>query len=438
MTVILNSPRVKYEESFRQAEVDIYLVRESNMWHLWENATFQMIFKTLDSSEIDYSKFDVEIDASTSEVITFRNGAPAYSFYAKILHDSQRPDMSRVLLRVLGPDEAIYSKLFESNLELKLCTVILKAKDMSTTLPPVSVEWKEFKGDKVYFQSTAYTYIDSVNTAPDYAVVKDNEDHIEIGWLTKFKENIFPPPPMVPEFEVEYTGNLNSICRYSTLSEYDNAGFVIKRGEWREFYRDDNIEERNAKYDAIPDSVFNVVVGDYRMPEYNSRMRGLIYSHSGKKYVPIPDTLDHRMVNYVYRLYYEKASEQYLDPPLLYPLATRNLLTPNGVITQATASPNPCSERSIIKYTVDDDVYLTCEVFDQNGASVKKLSDDVNGLLDKTYVPRGVYYAVFDAPELAAQGLYDVYFIAYPVNDKSVEISTANVKIQLIRGYSNY
>ena len=430
ITILLEN-NVTNEES-RCFSFDIYLLRSSGMWHLWENATFQMIFKDFYGSEIDYSKFDVEVDASTSEVVTIRNGSPAYDFYAKVLHNPMMPDMSRVKLMVLGPEEAIYSRLFEDNLKLKLCTIILKAKDM-TSLLPVTMEWKEFKGDNIYFQATAYTYIDSVNTAPEYTIVKQNEDHIEIGWITKHLTTPNPDPIMdLAFFEVEYTGNLNSVCRYSTLQEIDNAGFTIKRGIWHELYTDSNIAERNKKYNELPDSIFNVVVGDYRLPQFNSRMKGQIFSHTGKQYVPIPDTLSYRIVNYVYRLYNEKASE-----PGLIKLATRNLLTPHGVISDVKASPNPTSGRSIIEYTIDDDVYLTCEVFDQNGLSVKKLSDDVNGLLDMKYVPRGVYYAEFNAPELAAQGLYEIIFIAYPVNDKAVEISRASVKIQLVRGYSN-
>lgn len=418
----------------KEFRFDIYLLRTSNMWHLWENSTFQMIFKTSNNSEIDYSKFDVEIDASTSEIVTHKNGSPAYHFYAQVLQDALRPDMSRVKLMVLGPEEAIYSRLFEDNIKLKLCTVILKANDMSVQNfeLPVMMEWKNHRGDNTYFQAAAYTYIDSVNTTPEYTIVANNEDHIEIGWVTQYIARPGPDPVMeLVDFEVEYTGNLNSVCRYSTTAEFDNAGFVIMRGRTtaEHFYHD----SRDPRYEELPDSLFDVVVGDYRLPEFNSRMRGQAFSHTGKQYVPIPDTLGHRLVNYVYRLYHERTTE-----PGLIRLATRGLLTPNGVIQTATAYPNPTSSRSIIEYVVDDDVYVTCEVFDQNGLSVKKLYDDVNGLLDMQYVPRGTYYAVFEAPELASQGMYDVQFIAYPVNDQSVEISIVNVKIQLIRGYSGY
>ena len=433
ITVLLDGPFVDARETIRESRFDIYLLRHSNMWHLWQNATFQMELKSFDSTEIDYSKFDIFVDASTSEILTLRDGSPTYSFYPKILYDSQRPDMSRVKIMVLGPEEAVYSRLFEDNIKLKLCTVILKAKDMTTPLPAI-VNWKDFKDDDIYFQATAYTYIDSVNTVPEYTIVKQDEDHIEIGWITNYVDiRINPPILRLDFFEVEYTGNLNAVCRYATAEEIDNAGFVIKKGRttienW--FQDSTGADPRN---DLLPDSIFTDVVGDYRLPEFASRMTGLIFSHVGKQYVPIPDTLEHRFVNYVYRLYHKTISDP--DGPLR-PLATRNLVAPQAVIYAATAFPNPSSGYSKIEYEVTDDVYLTCELFDQNGASIKKLNDDVNGLLDMKYVPRGKYTAIFEAPELAAQGLYDVIFIAYPVNDRSVEISRASVKIQLIRGYN--
>lgn len=157
------------------------------------------------------------------------------------------------------------------------------------------------------------------------------------------------------------------------------------------------------------------------------------YSYTGKEYDPVPDKVTYRMMYYVYRLYYERSD--YPDESRI--VGTRPLLIPNSVIATAEAYPNPSSGKSYIRYEVDDDVYLTCEVFDQNGKSIKKLSDNANGLLDGKYVPKGKYVVEFIAPTLASQGMYDVNFLAYPINDKSIEISTANVKIQLIRGISN-
>jgi hypothetical protein len=330
-------------------------------------------------------------------------------------------------MMVMGPEYYLDAKQFSMYSKLKLGTVRLIAKDPGIVLPG-RIRWKE---PFHYYQATSYKYLEDINLVPEYFVYdprddlhKIESDHIEVGWITKFIIDILPPPPMQLDFfEVEYISNLNAVCKYGTMAEFNNAGFVIKRGLVNALYTAEELEE-------LPDSIFTVTVGDYRDPEFASRMTGQGTSYTGKKYDPIPDIVEHRMVNYVYRLYYEK-----LDSAGLNQVATRNLIPPNSVITLANAYPNPSQGVSKIDYAVDDDVYITCEVFDQMGKKIKTLSDNVHGLLDMTYVSAGKYVIEFVAPELASQGLYDVQFIAYPVNDKSVEISKANVKIQLIRGY---
>jgi hypothetical protein len=410
---------------------DINLERTSQMWHLWENATFQMEFFLSTGEQIDYKNYDVLIDASSSDIVGGYLAAPLYSFYSKVLYDGVRKMNNRVKLAVIGPNAAAKGKQFDEHSKLRLCKVILRSKDASLYPPPVNVDWK-MPFD--YYQATAYKFVKGVDDTPEYTIVEGDEDNIEIGWITKYVSRPQPEPSMqLADFEVEYTGNLNTVCRWRTRSEYNNLGFVIKRAVY------ENPMLSAEEYEALPDDIFTHIVGDYRDAEFADRMKGELYSYTIKEYSPIPDKIEVRMMNYVYRLYYHPlgidGDTVDMDLPLVK-LATRNLITPNGVITMATASPNPCSGQSRIDYIVDDDVYLTCEVFDQTGHSVKKLYDNVNGLLDKKYVPMGRYTAEFIAPEIASQGLYTVQFIAYPVNDKTVELSRALIKLQLVRGYN--
>jgi hypothetical protein len=405
----------------KEYSFDIFLSRNSEMWHLWENATFQMEFLKANGTPIDYPAFDVGIDVSESEIISSSTYAPSYKVFAKILYDATKMEQNRVKFMVIGPEEPIFSTQFKDYSKLKLCRVTIRTTNNGVEIP-ASMEWKK---PTEYYQATAFTFVDSVSTPPEYSIVHNENDHIEVAWTTEFVSPGNPnidPGMTLSEFEVEYTGNLNAICRYSTNTEYNCAGYVIKRGAVNKMYT-------ASEYESLPESIFDVTVGDYNDPVFYDRMKGQMASYLHRQYEPLPDTIDYRMVNYVYRLYYEKR-----DQKGLIKLATRNMLTPDGVITMATATPNPCSGSSTIEYIVEDDVYLTCEVFDQNGKSVKKLADNVNGLLDMTYVAPGKYYAFFEAPELASQGMYDIHFVAYPVNDKGVELSTANVKVQLIRG----
>jgi len=88
-----------------------------------------------DGIEIDYSRFRIEVDASTSEVVRVKDGLPAYRFSHRVLHDPTRPDNSRVKLMVIGPEEAIYSRQFENETKLRLCTVYLIG-ESSDVVPP--------------------------------------------------------------------------------------------------------------------------------------------------------------------------------------------------------------------------------------------------------------------------------------------------------------
>ena len=399
---------------------DIYLIRTSNAWHLWQNATFQMEFLTKDAIPVNYEDFDVEIDISQTEILTTYTGTPVYQIMAKVLINEQIPAHSRVKMLVMGPEDLIDAKVFAEYSKLKLCTVILRAENDDAELPR-RIVWKE---PSDYYQAIAYKFVESVNALPEYVIVANESDNIDMAWTTNYVENFLPPPALrLQFFDVEYTGNLNVVCRYATVAEYNNAGFVLKRG-----VIGDTLSA--AGYEALPDSIFNVVVGDFRDPDFTDRMQGMGNSYYGKIYDPIPDIIEHRMVNYVYRLYSEN-----LDEVGLRKVATRNLITPNAVISRASAYPNPTQKVAFVEYTVEDDVYLTCIVYDQNGRKVRNLGDLINGLLDMTYVSAGTYTVVFEAPELASQGMYDVMFIAYPINDRHVEISKANVKIQLVKGY---
>ena len=45
----------------------------------------------------------------------------------------------------------------------------------------------------------------------------------------------------------------------------------------------------------------------------------------------------------------------------------------------------------------------------------------------------GPHFTIFDASDLAAQGLYDIIFLAIPINDPVYEFSRAVVKVQVLK-----
>ena len=151
-------------------------------------------------------------------------------------------------------------------------------------------------------------------------------------------------------------------------------------------------------------------------------MVGLGTRDYGKKYHWYYDTVDYRGEEYCYALYYKDFND------IEHYLARACVPIPSAVITYAQANPNPMSYSTKITYKLDDDVILSATVYDLAGKIVKKL-------LDNVYVERGTHILDFDAPisEVASQGLYEVIFLAKPVDDNSVEVSRAIVKIQIVR-----
>jgi len=58
---------------------------------------------------------------------------------------------------------------------------------------------------------------------------------------------------------------------------------------------------------------------------------------------------------------------------------------------------------------------------------------EIEKLYNHEYMKYGTYDKDFYPSSLASQGLYEIIFIAYPVDDPAVEISRAVVKAQLVR-----
>lgn len=99
---------------------------------------------------------------------------------------------------------------------------------------------------------------------------------------------------------------------------------------------------------------------------------------------------------------------------------------PYAVIVQAIPMPNPFSDGTKITYKLDDDVYLTATVYDLLGQVVQVL-------IDNQFLKMGNHEINFQASDFAVQGMYEAVFTAHPINDNSIELSRAVVKLQLSR-----
>lgn len=160
--------------------------------------------------------------------------------------------------------------------------------------------------------------------------------------------------------------------------------------------------------------------------------QGAIYGELGSDAnPPFVDFVQYRDIEYCYKLlhYDIELTEWIEDDIICVPI-------PHAVITYAQGNPNPFSTESKIKFILEDDVYLTIKVIDLTGKTLKHLT--FNGsVMDRVYTqrtpPGSQYEVTLSSDGLASQGMYDVVFLAYPINDPVYEFSRAVVKLQMIK-----
>jgi len=404
---------VKIENTFRTApdvlEFDLMLRKSSELWRYYANSTFQFVFAL---PEYDYRNLSIELISGTSDFTIVSPGVAPYSIRAAPLSD-------RVQIIILGPEKLDDAHLISPDVAFRIGKFRIKSSDGSDL--PDALYWKR---PILYYQAVAFKYA-SGDPVPGFVLEVDEEDNIDMSNISEnfvsYADDASVPPSMsLDYFHAEYRGNLQVHLWFKTFSEYLAKGFILKRT-----YR---MPQRSTDLEAIPDKAFTETIADWDKYPHEDMLKAQFTSLVGKEYGIVIDNIDYRGVEYIYRLYYQDASNE------VKKLATRSLTIPNAVIEYAQADPNPFVSQTRIRYYVRDDVILTCVVFDRIGQQIAKLRDASTGaLIEGLETKAGWHETVFNASDITAQGTYDVVFIAYPINDPTVELSRAIVKVQLMR-----
>lgn len=389
-TIAVVRATVVAQESPQDLEFDIWLLNIADEhWTMWANGTFQLSLPGVEMEKCSIELLPGSTDVSLVEYEIIHNTFPG-----------------RLSIALLGPDE--YSLCTpvpdQDSIRIGRFRVSIPAPDI---LPP-NLEWLSPLGK---YQASAFKI--NADQAPFY-FVNDNIDMNKGEFATLYDVDAIEGP----EFEFvffrgDYIGDRRIRLQWRTQREYQSRGFVIARGI-RLIGEIDNsnveFEDTVACYSAYPGA-------DPRCqrPALNSPGLSLV----PRDYRTV-DTVDFREEEYVYRLWYH-----HFDGNLIH-LADTVVYVPSSVIAFAQASPNPFTEKTTIQYLLDDRVILTAKVFDVTGREVAVLIDGVE-------TPAGDYEIEFVASRLASQGLYTVRFTAYPIDDPNVVISTADVKLQLVR-----
>lgn len=376
----------------------------------WANSTFMVGF----DDNIDFNNIGV-VEHPNQLDIPYKNPANQ-SFGAYITQIDIAND--RIAFGYLGPytnDSTVFIPLL-GDTAVVLGRYFVFTKDGSP-FPRGSTEEAdgvrfEWKSPVEYYQDFAFKTelpIDSLTVA-GWFLEDDNVPAVGDNYSTVvFKNDTSSRPRMILEyFRARYASNLKVVCEWKTRSEAFNKGFIIKRG----LMPFDETDPNAVTYDTD--------VADYREPQNALEMTGLGTRSPGKSYRYRFDTVSFRNYVYCYELLYQDDSDNILS------LAKSCVNIPNAVLTYLQANPNPATKVAQVEYTVEDDVYLTCGIYDLIGRKILSIYED-------EFRAIGTHTFSVNLPENLAIGMYDIIMVAIPINDTSVEKSTGVFKLQVIK-----
>ncbi|TAL66874.1 MAG: hypothetical protein EPN82_16585 [Bacteroidetes bacterium] len=394
---------------------DLRLKRSSDKWDRFANCTFEI--------SISDTSFPIHPDSCTIEYIpgssefklaTFSGGGqlPVTDYYI-----TANVYPGRISITMAGPEEYVFAQPIPTDTTILIGQFMLASKSIGKMIPK-AFSWLN---PQYYYQACAYKISKDSLLAP--SVVKYHEnDNVEMddGMFNtvSYRIDSTPEPEFILDsFVVEYAGKKRVHIWWSTKKEAYNLGFVLQRalmGPWVSDTNDSAIWQTIARFDGPSDLEKGLI--------------GLGTKSPGKRYDYSFDTVKYRSADYCYRLYYVN----FFSDSLRY-LAQGCTHIPNAVITKAHPYPNPFNDQTTIEVFLEDNVMLSATVYDAKGRELEKLKNEKGEMITGIETSVGTHKYNFKASQYASQGLYDVIFIAYPIEDPSIEISRAVVKLQLIR-----
>ncbi len=383
----------------------IFIGRSSDHWYKYANGTYQLEFT--DGSPINSTLYNIRFMSSDLKLASVAGGndldKDAYTIDPVVFND-------RFSITIVGPELLQDCHTIPTDETVMLGEFQISSKDGSAI--PDELTWKR---PYLFYQACAYkTDKDSLDGFIKRFTIEDNiEMHDEINSVVDFREDDSErPQTKLVEFTARYIGGKNVELDWRTEEEAYNKGFIIKRAP----RPDMTVPTADLDYSHEVANHYD----DPRLVGNGTTKLENIYNYYN-------DTVLYRGGDYCYELLYEDYVGNIIS------LAYACTPVPNAVIVYASPSENPFKESTDISYIVDDNVTLTVTVYDVGGREIGKLTDESGRVLDEAFVEKGEHITTFTASELASQGMYDVIFIAHPVDDPSIELSRAVVKLQLMR-----
>jgi len=375
------------------------VARTTDEWVRWANGTFQI---EVLGGGINYHNLGIELLPDSTDL-----NLNYYTITPRIVTLDLVPDSKitkeRISITVLGPK--IYSESHEVKLDtaspLRVGRFRIFTLDNSPFPLQVTIDWAK---PELYYQATAYKLLN------DSIPWHSGDNNIEMRNRVLYKSSLRPGIPIMQLSlcdSTHYEGQKIVKLSWSTNGERNSYGFDIYRA-LLPFGETDPSKLTYTKIASFPNSGHGTTFKQY-------------------SYGPYYDTVDSRGEKYFYKIISMSGDNiPNIDTSGKVIESYCSVDIPYAVIVQAAPRQNPFSEGTTIDYKVDDDVYLTVKIYDPIG-------QEVQTLVDNQFRKIGSHDVIFEASKFAVQGMYEAVFTAHPINDSSVELSRAVVKLQLVR-----
>ncbi|GAB1372917.1 hypothetical protein MASR1M45_29810 [Candidatus Kapaibacterium sp.] len=403
----------RFVDDFDVLEFDLYLERKSEKWDRFVNGTFSIYFpdsltNRLTPDRLEFA--DVIVSQLKRDISPGGGNLPTKGYRT----DFQLYD-NRLSITILGPEKYEDCEFIDTAKAYLLGTIRLKAAN-GEKWPDYKVKWLT---PHYWYQAAAFKTENDVlhnnnivlNESDDNLAMEDSTSitYVFVDDTTRRKFEFI-------RFDADYVGQRKVDFSWQVRREYDIIGYEVWRGAY------------NPSVDR--EVVFTDLLGTWRPgPKYNPLYKVERFYSQTRTIGPLDDIIEFRGGEYVYALRATIRQEGVEFDTLL---ATDKIYAPRSVVAQAKPIRNPFSDFTEIEFTLEDDVNLFARVTDLLGKEVMILSLG-NMKIDNVFMKKGQYRAVIRSDELGMQGYYNVIFTAYPIEDPTVELSTAVVKLQLVK-----
>lgn len=396
-------------------EFDLMISRNSEEWFKLANGTYQFEFEN-DNEIINSDNITIElIETELNQQLIPGEILPKTGYYI----ENQIYD-GRMSITVLGPPTYDLCKLVPR--ESFLLIGRFRIQTANGDKIPTTIRWKE---PYDYYQACAFKLAQD-SLVNDFVIWYESQDNVEmddkISNTVSFEGQAAEEYRFILKyFDAEYAGRKYVDLRIGTLEELNHLGFTILRAPFPDL-------NQNPLDISYQDTVYSYLPGNY----YNPDLIGQGNTQDGFEYAESQDLVPYRGGTYCYALYASFELQNGSVKDSLVAIDCDDV--PHAVIAKATPLENPFPVKTTLLYELQDDVVLSVKAYDLVGRLIKNLNDDETGIpLQNVEMKKGIHYTTFYAPELASQGLYDIIFIAEPIEDSAFESSTAVVKVQLIK-----